>query len=230
MARKFELSPGKYVWYLDWCEEILVITAYNEIARFIAPGQAIWSHDFERFFYEKGAPLGFYLIDRINDVRKRKNLKTLTFRETDVSEYGRIGDRAERAKARRALRDQITELDPKGVAAMIEKATIATDALPPPHFTYEEWKANHERQKSESQASRAAVTLRLAQQRADEYRAASEIRMARTMKMLSLVTDKALLDTIIASLNPDEALGLAEQIEDPVLRNELVRYSISSLS
>jgi hypothetical protein len=53
--------------------------------------------------------------------------------------------------------------------------------------------------------------------------------MARIMKMLSLVTDKALLDTIIASLNPDEALGLAERIEDPVLRNELVRYSISSL-
>jgi hypothetical protein len=144
MARKIEISSGKYAWNLDRCEEILTIIDYNEIVRFIPPAQAMWSRDFEDVFYQKGAPLGFYLIDRINDVRKRKNLKTLTFRETDLSEYGRIIDRAERAKARRALRDQITELDPKGLAAMIEQATIAMDSLPPPHFTYDEWKANTE--------------------------------------------------------------------------------------
>ncbi len=231
MARKFELSSGKYAWSLDRCEEILVITAYNEIVRFIAPDQAaIWSHDFERLFFEKGAPLGFYLIERINDVRKRKNLKTLTFRETDVSEYGRITDRAERAKARRALRDEISDLDSKGLAAMIERATLAVDALPPPHFTYDEWKATNERRKIESQVSRAAATLRLAQQSAEEGRATSENRMTRTMKMLALTTDQALLDQIIASLNPDEALGLAERIEDPDLRNELVRHSINSLA
>jgi hypothetical protein len=230
MARKFELSVGKYAWNFDRCEEILVITGYNEILRFIAPDHTLWSRDFERLFYDQGTPLGFYLIERINEVRKRKNLKALTFRETDVSEYGRVTDRSERAKARRALRDQISELDPKGLAVMIDKATIATEALSPPHLTLEELKAKRKKTDQETQISRAAAGLLLAQQKAEKDRAAAENRMARIEKMLTLATAQSLRDQIVASLSPEEALDMAGRVDDFDLRDQLVRHSMSSFA
>jgi hypothetical protein len=114
MARKYEVAPGRYAWNPDRCEEILIITAYNEIAKFIAPAQQ-WGKELEYVLYDRGTGIGFRLIEQINEVRRRKKLTPLVLRETDIPDYARDHDKLVRAARHRNMRDGLAILSDTAV-------------------------------------------------------------------------------------------------------------------
>jgi hypothetical protein len=54
-------------------------------------------------------------------------------------------------------------------------------------------------------------------------------RLDRILRMLKLADDPELLREIVSRVGPDDALNLAEKIDNPELRNILVRQSLAAL-
>jgi hypothetical protein len=250
MARKFEIKPGtnRFAWNPDRCEEILIIGAFQDIEKFIPPHlQWGWRKEFEDLFFERGSAVSFHLCDLINAERKRKNLKLLELRETDVSEWAREHNKGLRAERRRELRDWLVGLSPDDRAQTLIHAEAETRELPPPHRTFDEWKASRDADDRASEASRIEVSKRLAAQteplppppilrpalspkELEPPMTADTERVARLVKMLSLASDPELIRAITAQLPPmDQTLDLAEEIDDPKVRDVLVRHCLASM-
>jgi hypothetical protein len=232
MARKYAFGTNRFAWNLNRCEEILIITAYNEIARFVPPDLE-WLHEFEHIFYDAGKGIGFHLLAAINEVRKRKRLKPLVLRETDIGPNERRLDSTLRAKERRRLRDELATLSPPKRAEAVEEATEQAASLPPPHFTWDQYRARQDwidddrHTLTQEEISRRLNAVASTAAAAPPVKPAREAADARFIKMLTLASDPALHEEIISALEPDAALDLAERVEDPALRNALVRRSIS---
>src|SRR5690242_13158796 len=105
MARLFKpkKTSDQMAWVLNQCEEIQVIGAYEEIARFVpAEERWGWQAGFETAFYERGLGVFHFSIKDINEVRKRKGLPLVVIEETGTTEYARETSRQVVAERRRA--------------------------------------------------------------------------------------------------------------------------------
>jgi hypothetical protein len=231
MARKYEARPGWYAWNLEQCEEEILIAAYDEICRFIPDGQT-WKYGFERRFFDHGEGVAVDFVDFINVVRKRRGLPLIVIRETTVYEYGRSPDKSVKSNLRRRIREELSSLSADDRQHRIEAAMAEEQRLPPPHMTYEEYRARQQTRKTESTLSREEVTKRLLAQQAANAAAQAPTKVTlspeRAAKMLTFATDPSLRGEIIQNLSADDAPEVAEKIENTELRDALVRHSLGA--
>jgi len=209
--RIYELKDGVYAFNLEESEEKLVISAYEDIKSNI-PTEQNWFHEFEENYFFIGNGVAEYSIRAINRVRLRFNLEELCLDETSADEYCRSRDKAHKAARRREWRDEYLSLDKKGREGWYNDNRDVAKRLPPPHFFYAEVKAKRARTLSAD----TAVQPTDSQQRA-----------ARQLKIAKGVPDSdALIAAVVAQLDPDDALAVAEHLDDPALITVLLRKSL----
>jgi hypothetical protein len=228
MGRKFEHAQGRYAWNLEACEEEILIAGYDEIRRFIPPGQT-WTIDFENRFFGWGTGVAVEFLDSINAVRRRRSLDEIVIRETDVYDYGRCLDKPFRSNQRRRVREELNTAKEDVRQRRLELAKAEAERLPPPHRTYEEYKAWRQQHQVESHLSLEEVTRRrLAQQAAVEAKSPTKpttLDPERAERMFKIATP-GLWGDIISNLSVEDALVVAEKIENPELRDALVKHSL----
>jgi hypothetical protein len=229
MARKYEYMPGRYAWNLEKCEEEVLIAAYDEICRFVPPDQR-WKADFENHFFDHGNGVAVEFVDAINAVRRRRVLDVITIRETDVYDYARSPDKLLKSNQRRRIREELNALAVRARQHRLELAQAEAARLPPPHQTYEEYKARRHQQRVDSALSLQEITNRvLAQQAAvaPKPSANSTLSADRATRMLA-VASQNIWNEIIPKLSAEDALEVAEKVTDAELRDALVKHSLAA--
>jgi hypothetical protein len=227
MARKYEYMLGRYAWNLERCEEEVLIAAYDEISRFIPPEQR-WKAGFENHFFDHGNGIAVEFLDSINAVRRRRGLEVIVILETDVYDYARSPDKLFKSNQRRRVREELNKASVDVRQHRLELAKAEADRLPPPHMTYDEFKARRQQQKAESPLSFEEVTKRvLAQQAAIVAQSPTKRTLPpeRAARMLSLASPN-IWGEIIPNLSAEDALEVAERITGAELRDALVRHSM----
>jgi hypothetical protein len=228
MARKYEFRSGVYGWAAEACEEEVFIDAYDEIRAFVTPGQT-WKVDFEHHFFDRGQGISVSFLDLINGVRKRRALQLVELRETEVYDYGRSPDRLNKAKQRRRVWMELIGAGPSERSRRIDTARAEMAILPPPHFSFEEYKARNQKMS-------VAPTLDFHEiaRRVDALREASR-RVPNTRIDASLIAkifalaNSELHAELTSKLSPVEAVDVAEQITDPKLRHALMKHIVSTM-
>ena len=228
MARKFEYRPEHYAWHLEKCEEELFILAYEEICRFI-PADQKWKTLFEINFFDQGWGLSFEDLESINSVRRRRGLLDVVVRETGVYEYGRTPDKQMKSNQRRQVREDLKDLSDEMRQYRFEFALAEEAMLPAPYQTYEEYRARQSQQREAGSLTMEEVTKRvLAQQNIRLGRpVAGLLSPARAARMLAIVSP-TLWSEIIPKLSADDALQVAESVNEPELRDALVKHSLEA--
>jgi hypothetical protein len=228
MARLYEIPGGDHAWNPVKCEETALLIAYQQILPFIPAGET-WRYEFEKFTFDDGYGIADRFIELINTHRRRHGLSPVVFQETDVDDYARDIDRSRRVEHRRILRDEIRAMSEDARQRAFDAALAEAALLPPPHRNWEEYKARRDQYDDENQRSREAAAVRLlANEKQRQDAAKAETRRLRVLRMLKLA-NAALQDEIIAGLSADDALELAEQIDDAdELRNALVRRAFNA--
>lgn len=232
MARKFEISPNRHAWNLEGCEELLLIAGYEEISRYIAPGQP-WKAMFENHFFEHGNGVSFESLDNINAERRRHGLPKIEIRETDIYDYARSRDKLLKSNQRQRLRDEITSASVDVRQNRVAQAKIEAENLPPPHLYFEEHKTRQAQQCMESHLSREEITKRhlICRQiavppKTTQAKVPLDPEMAAKALILSS-GDETLQGNIISRLfSCQAALETAERVEDPDLRKALVKHAL----
>jgi hypothetical protein len=230
MARKYEYVAGRYAWNMEECEEDVLIAAYNEVSRFIPPDQT-WKVEFENHFFEHGNGVAFGFLDSINAVRRRRGLDVIAIRETDVHDYARSRDKLLKSNRRRRVRDELINSSVHVREHRTKLALAQAARLPLPHITHDEYKARQQQHRVDSALSLAEITKRmLAQQAASTPQPPTEQKKLppeRAVRMLTLASPE-IWHEIIPQLSAEDALDVAEKIENTELRDALVRHSISA--
>jgi hypothetical protein len=229
MARRYEYMPGRHAWNLEKCEEEILIAGYEEICRFIPPDQR-WKADFENHFFDHGNCVAVEFIDALNAVRRRRGLDVIV-RETDIYDYGRSPDKLLKSNHRRRVREELKNESAHVRQHRVELAKAEAEKLPPPHMTYDDYKARQHKQRAESALSLEEVTKRLLAQKAaspPQPLAKTTLTLERATKMLNLAS-RNLWDEIIPKLSAEDALEVAEKITDVELRDALVKHSLGAL-
>ena len=228
MARKFEYGPGRYAWNLETCEEEILIAGYQEIYQYI-PSDQTWKTLFENRFFDHGNGLSAEFLTAINTVRRRRALELITIRETDVYDYGRSSNKHLKATQRRQVREELSDLGDQPRRHRLEQAHAEAAALPPPHRTYEEFKARQAQHQAGALLSLQEVTKRALAHQASNLPTspAKSLSPDRAARMLALASPTMWCD-IIPKLSADDALQVAETIENPELRDALVKHSLVS--
>ena len=229
MARKFEYATGHYAWNLETCEEEILIAAYGEICQFISDDQT-WKAEFENHFFDHGNGLAVGHLDSINAVRRRRVLDIIVIRETDIYDYARSRDKLLKSNQRRRIREELKAASVHVRQHRIEAAMAEEQRLPPPHMTYDVYKARRQQLQKTSTLSFEEVTKRMR-----AHQAASAVQsQTKTLspdlaaKMLPLASPN-IWDEIIRKLSAGDALEVAEKITDSQLRDALVKHSLSAL-
>jgi hypothetical protein len=237
MARKFEIGRDRYAWGPTEPETRLLISAFHDLQPRLSPDLP-WVQEFINHFYTLGSGISFDSLAQFNVHLRRLARPAIGFVETDIDDHGRVEDRALRAQLRVKLRDAYLALDTAGRARWAEEALDRIAALPPPHRTFEEWKAGRDAQDTKG-LTPAEHTLRL---RAVSAPVASmappaplqsnghtlPAALLRAMTQLGLARSPEITAKVIASLSPDDALDLAasKKIEDPSIIDALVLRSL----
>jgi hypothetical protein len=228
MARKFEYTQQRFAWNPEKCEEEIIIAAYDEIVSFI-PADQKWNAEFENHFCDHGNGLTVETCDAINAVRRRRGLGIIVMRETDVYDYARFADKLLKSNQRRRIRDELKAASLDVRQQRIEHAMAEERRLPPPHMTYDEYKARRQLQQRCTLSYEEITKRKLALQAASTaQRLTKTLTPERAAKMLSLASSN-IWDDIIRKLSAEDALEVAEKITDTQLRDALVRYSLNAL-
>lgn len=229
MARKYEYMAGRFAWNLEQCEEEVLIAAYDEICRFVPAGQ-MWKAEFENHFFDHGNGVAFDFLDAINAVRRRRGLNVVMIRETDVFDYARTPDKLLRSNHRRRVREELANASMDVRLRRVERAKAEAERLPAPHLTYEDWKARREASNVESVLSFEEITKRLLAKQAASAAATTPkptLRPDRAARMLTLASP-VIRSEIITKLSAEDALDVAEKIDDVELRDALVKHSLGA--
>ena len=107
----------------------------------------------------------------------------------------------------------------------MEIAKAEAESLPPPHRTYEEYKAWQQQLQKASVLSREEVTRRVLAQKATSP--SQPMTTERATKMLTLAS-RNLWGEIIPKLSAEGALEVAEKVADVELRDALVKHSLDA--
>lgn len=151
----------------------------------------------------------------------------ITFKETDLDDSGRYPDKLQRSERRRRVRQELEQATASAQQKIVEAALAEMERLLPPHLTFEEYKARNDQWSEQSRLSREEVVKR--SRAVQEAQQAQSVTMRdRTLRMLRLATDPDLQAKIISRVSSEDALNLAEQIEDARLRDMLVLRSLEA--
>jgi len=234
MARKWEISDGKYAWNMEACEELLLIAGYMEIKPFIPPGSS-WADEFENHFFQHGNGTSFAAIDHINAARRRRDLPVLQFLETDVLDYGRCTDKLMKSETRRRVRDELSNLSVDLRMKRIARAGAEAATLVPPHIPYEQWRNKKQSYETENLLSREEVARRFQATRQVQVQAPApapakpaNLPIDKAVTMLRFASDPELRSGIIAKLTADDALAVLEKVESAEIRDALIRHSLNA--
>ena len=230
MAQKFEI-PGGYAWNPEQCEEEILIAGYYEIYRNI-PHVQTWKYDFETHFFELGDGIAAASVDSINAVRRRCGLDAIVIRETDVYDYGRSCDRRVKADHRRRIREELKDASADERQRRIEGAKAEEQRLPLPRTTLEEYKVRKQQQARSDLTPREINKRAIVQQAASAAPAPTKPKLSLAecaAKMLTLTTNPSIRGEIIPNLSAEDALEVAEKIEDTELRDALVKHSLGAI-
>jgi hypothetical protein len=229
MARKWEINSSQYAWNFEECEELVLIAGYEEIKSSVPPS-VTWPIEFENHFYQHGNGVAFRYVDEINAVRRRLVKPRLDYIETDVFEYGRSSIKLMKSEHRRRVRDELATASIEVRLRMVARALEDMKGLPPPHLTFEQYKANNRKFSDESDSSRKEAGRRL------QALERSTIRISKPPPVLSLEQKVMALNfasgpdlraKIIETMSPDEALGTLALVENADLRDALIRRGFS---
>ena len=229
MARKWEISEGKYAWNFEECEETYFIALYEEIKPYIPPNLP-WQAEFEAHYYTHGNGVAFYFIDEINSTRRRRNLPTIDIQETDVLDYGRNTNKLMKSQFRKRTREEYNSASVHIRQRMVDGALLKIATLQPPHQTYEDWKAKNKRHTFDSDLSRVEVARRVAAATftpSPTPQKASTLPLDKALTMLKYASTSELQSHIIAKLTADDALEAAEHVPDQAIKDMLIQHSLS---
>jgi hypothetical protein len=228
MARKYRYrrTGEHFGWNMNECEERLLIAAYEEVAPRMP--ETVAKREFIMNFYENGKGVIFPNVDHINATRRRVGFEPVTFIETDVDSYGRVGalpdDARLKSERRRAWQQEYLALDTAGRLKWQQQAEFDAQLLPAPHKTLAEYEAEQERIQSE-----VKLTTTERNRRATVVAPAPVSDTSRALRQLKLVHDRPdIVAKIIAALAPDAALAVAEngELSDSELIAALVVRSL----
>jgi uncharacterized membrane protein YccC len=208
-------------------EEVIFVDGYDEVSSYIPPGETA-NVEFENRYFNCGISVSQADLDRINAHRKRRGLPLIAFAETEIDDYARLYDKAEKAEHRRRLREELQTLAPEARQKLVDAATAEVSQQPPPHATFEEWRERRERRSEENRRSQEDVAKRVALAKQAEQAAKTATKVTRHLDMLRLTDDPELADEIVAHLSADEALIAAKQINEPRLRVALIRRALQA--
>ncbi|WP_428488122.1 hypothetical protein [Rhodopila sp.] len=229
MGRKWEITQSQYAWNFEQCEELLLIAGYEEIKPYI-PFNENWVEEFENHFYRHGNGVAFRYVDEVNAVRRRRALPKLEFRETDVFDYGKSTNKLVKSEHRQRVRADLLAASVNIRSRLVSQALSEAKALPEPHQTFEEWKANRRRFANDAELSREEAARRFrAFEQVDGSVSSRQLNLApdRAVTMLKYASSPELRQEIIGKLSPDGALAAVEQVDDADLRDALIRHSLT---
>jgi len=228
MARKFEIGPNYYAWHLEQCEEVAFTDFYLKVAPFIPPTET-WKVELENHFYYHGNGLAQVYIDRLNAIARKHSIERFDLQETDISDYGRTNNKLYRAETRSRIRTEIQEATTDERTTRVTRAKAEMQALPPPHFTFEQFKARRDQYSSASKLSREEVSKRLvASQVAMVPPKPKTLPQSSAIKMLKHASP-AMWPVVIGKLSPDDALDILDEIQDQEVRDKLIEHSLSAM-
>lgn len=238
MARRYQTKRETWGWNMALCEEKLLIGTYEDAAPRIP--QSPWKVTWEQDFWENGVGVLDATLEEINSHLRRLDRDILTFTETAVDDFARITDRPIKCERRRLLRGEYRGLDTVGKIRWIEEAKDTIAELPPPVMTWEGFKDHQQRKQELPQATiRQQNLARLA-----ERVAAANVppppaptgatinghspNISLAIKRLRLATKPETISAIIAKIDPDDALVIADGTElgRPELVDDLVLRSL----
>jgi hypothetical protein len=225
---------------MERCEEKWLLAAYFEIERRIPPTSKRWKDEFEFNFFDHGNGVTEEMLVHINAERRRRNLDPIKITETDIFDYGRYPTKLEKSVMRRQMRDEYLNLDTLEKMRWKSLAIRETVALPPPHYTLEEYEQRNgckpdgvlsarERQLRMEAIVRAGPPM-ASQPPAQPSTATKFDTTSKAIRQLKLVTNPETIAKIIAALSPDDALAIAEStlISTPELVDALVLRSVDA--
>lgn len=229
MARKYEFSNTP-AWNLEQCEEVVLIDAYLEVEPFIKPTDS-WRVEFENHFFTHGNGIAASFIDQINAVRRRKGLETIEIKETDISDYARAPNKQLKSETRKRVLDDLRKASTDERVRRVHRARAEMQVLPPPHYTFEQWKAKRDQIIHQNQASFMEVKRRIeaAALPPQATPKPKSLPAEKAIKMLKFATKPEVIQSIIAKLSADDALEVLPEIESNDIRDELIRHSLEHI-
>jgi hypothetical protein len=242
MARKYDYTYAGnktgFGWGMERCEERLLWAAYCEIEQRLGPEQQPQKNEFLEAFFDSGLGVKVDHVAWINSSRRRQSLEPVEFKETNVYDYARNTDRSLKAEMRRQMKTEFFGLDTAGQVRWKHQAEEEIARLPAPHHTWDEMRASRTRASPSLTPRERAVRLRVV----DQVQAVTESQpeeeapdvgkqnaaVAKALRQLKLARKSETISKIVAQLQPDDALLLAEtgEIDDADLVDALVARSL----
>jgi hypothetical protein len=234
MARKYGYAQDRIGWAMDPHEERWLIGRYFQIEPNILSDQR-WKFEFENYFFHSGTGVGEIYLQHMNSHCSRLSLPPISFPETNVEDYARSPDHPNKAHSRSLWREDWCDLSAPERATMMREWEMQMAEAEPAHRTYEEVKGDREQDTdyiSRQERQRRETAVITAARRADEEaqeartRAATEraTRLARQLRMAATLPDaEALLASLMQRIEPVQALDLADEMDDLMLKTTLLK-------
>jgi hypothetical protein len=213
---------------------MVFIATYELLKGRIQPQHTVVS--FEQHFYRLGDNLLQRDIDIVNTVLRRESQPLFHLRETAISAYNVPSIKTEHATFRSLTRDRLADADPAARDKLVAFAQMEIKQLGEPHLTYEEYESMrpdrdtalsvHEQQRRRAAINNSlSVSLTPAAQPSPPTPLPRQIELETALRMLRISTANSEARTkIIARISVDQALTLAEQIDDPTLQEALLLH------
>jgi len=230
VARYFEFPNGGLAYCLERSEEVVLIDGYLTAKAHTPPDQQ-WPNEFHLYYFTQGKGVAASFVDRINHTLGRIGKPTIVFAESNVFEYGRNPDRMFKATERAKIRDELLSLPPEARERVVAASKAEAALLPPPHMNYREYAARQRQLQQQSDASRAAIEDRARKQSVVNAALAAQGLTPQDIVDLYMATDDpALRDQLLAQLTVPEVMKLIPKVENPDLRNALIRRVLTRVA
>jgi hypothetical protein len=225
MARKYEYQPNRFGLAMEACEERVIIALFTDVE-----GRAVgqeWTHQFRHFFYNSGVGVAITYINAINAVRRRGGRDEVHFAETIPGDYCMMNDRTIKAKLRQTWVTEYRGLDTADRVLWYHKALDETAALPPSFAPSLEERIADRAQFNGNVLSAREIAMRAAAVTRQKLKPMLDAK-AKAIQQLGLLVQLGnddLMARAVSMLNPDLALEISHQFDDPKLQTMLVARS-----
>ncbi len=228
MARKYEYRPSCFALAMEPCEERLLIASFMDLEG-RAYGET-WPHDFRYHFFTHGAGVSTFILNALNAIRTRQSRPALPFSETDPTDYCLLNDKPLKAQKRQEWSHEYRGLTDPEKTKWFNDEWAATMALQPAIVTY----ASRQQQAkmfTGKVLSRRETMMRIEAKVRNDLAPWLDAKM-RVIKQLQLASElpnaESLIADIIEKIEPVAALEIAEQVQEPTIREALLRRSFAA--
>lgn len=226
MSRLYTYGPEhQYNAYgMEQCEEKLLIAYQDDIDRFIPPTQH-WKPRFIDDFYQAGKGVGEKVIDAINTIRKRFDAKLFDchLTETQMFDYGKMTDKATKARLRCDMLAEYKALDQEGQKLWKIEAREEIATLPPPHFTHREFLNKTLRPVN------AVSRIEPAKNFLPKPAPLPPLQKTRAIQLLKLTKNPDMVTKILDKLTTEDCISIAEsgEITDETIIEKIVERTLA---